>query len=134
MSTFALDECGVTFNGQQLNGFGEGGAVNINFTSEDWDNAVTVDGHIISSKILDDSAMVEIVTRWNSQANSILEEERSDRTTGAFSMRLPDGTEYRAPNARVQKRPNQQIGQKAGDNTWGIFCETLNLVFSEGEA
>jgi hypothetical protein len=91
------------------------------------------DGGIVSSKILDESAKIEIILRWNSPSNYVLEAERSARTTGMLKIRLPDATEISCPRTRINKKPSPSFGQDPADVTWELFAEKAKFTWSLGE-
>lgn len=116
--------CGVPF----LGGFGEGGAIKISRTSELYVNVVGVSGDVVRSEIADKSATIEVTLIQTSLYNKTLQALADLQAIGPLLVRdRINGDEFVSSKAWVQKLPDHELGQKAVDRMWTLFCDRLEM-------
>jgi len=132
MTTYALDSLALFVCGRAIGGFGEGGAVNIEFEQEEWENKSCVDGKVISSKILAHPGTVEITLRYDSPSNQVLQRMADARSVGTFTCQYPNGDLAHSDDCRVQKRPGMADSTSPGDRVWMLYLQQLEVTFAGG--
>ena len=132
MTVYALDQVAVYVGKREVTAFGEGESFEISRSSELWENTAMTDGQIVSSKILDESAMATLRLRYDSPSNQVLQRMAESREDVDFSVAWPNGDTVDAEIARVQKYPDVADGQSPGDREWLIFLERAEWSYGVG--
>lgn len=116
----------VVVAGILLDGFGEDSVISIEPNSDHRTHVVGADGHVVSSMLADESAIVTVTLLQTSSAHrALLALYKTDRNTpggggvGAFEMRdLVNGDVDSSERCWIQRRPNREIGKEAGEYEW----------------
>jgi hypothetical protein len=132
MTVYAVDSLALYVGNREINGFGEGGVLEIAKTSELWENKACTDGTVISSKILDKSGSCTLTLRYDSPGNQILQRLAEARSSVTFLCQWPNGDYVQCDECRVQAYPSITDGQSPGDRTWGLFLAEADYQFAGG--
>lgn len=118
---FAISVAGIL-----LDGFGEDAVISIEPNSDHRTHVVGADGHVVSSKLADQSAIATVTLLETSSAHrALLALYNSDRNSrggagvGAFEMRdLINGDVDSSEKCWIQRRPNRVIAKEASEYEW----------------
>jgi hypothetical protein len=116
----------IVVSGILLDGFGADSVISIEPNSDFRSHIVGADGHVVSNKMADESAVATVTLLQTSQAHrSLLALYNSDRNArggagvGAFEMRdLINGDVDSSERCWIQRRPNREIGKEAKEYEW----------------
>ena len=121
----------IIFGAHALRGFPEGTKIKIPVTAG-WSKKVGVDGDFTRVKLHDKSAEIEVYINAASSMNDILSsianQDDDPLTPAVYPFRLVDRfgtTLHTASKAYISKRPDVEIGQEPGANTWVITVADL---------
>ena len=133
-TAYSLADTTITVGGSVIQGFGDGDAIEVSRTADDWEHVTNADGSKVNCAILDKSAMITLRLRYNSTANNHLNTLRDDQEYFEFTCEWPNGDIIESGETLVHKPPEIKDGQKVSNREWQLFCNTLSDTFSAGGA
>ncbi len=133
-TTYDPDLVAVIFANVLMDGWGTDAFVSVTRNSAAYTTTVGVDGKVARNKMLDESAVVTIRLKQDSNVNDQLSTIYNlDRNTaggagvGPFTIRDNNGrTLLHAPEAWIQSPPDVEFAKETDQYEWNIECARLS--------
>ena len=133
---YSPDDYSVIFNGIPIEGFAEDECIDIEFSTEGFQDDIGIDGHVVRYKTLDQRATVIFTLMAGSPCNKVLSAMYNT------DLKLPNGlgvgpllirdtqgvTVFLGTQAWIQKMPKVTFGQKLGNREWTIRVAKLEAI------
>lgn len=132
---YNLAHCQILVGGIPATGFNDGDAVEVEYESDIWTEAVGSDGEVTRSATNDRRATIALHLKSSSKLNAILRQKVTlARTVGAgdvFSFMLTDihtGDQVISPQTWVKTDPGTTKGREASDVDWVLMGADVTIV------
>lgn len=122
-----------------MSGFGVDSVVEIEPNADHRSHKVSADGHVVSTKNNDDSAILTLtLLETSSSHRALMALLKLDKATpggagvGAFEMRdIVNGEVNSSEKCWIMRRPNKVVGKEAGEYEWKFILGLWETDFDD---